>query len=46
VADQVLICGRLEQKDDWLVLYINPVKDILRLQPYWMDGEIPLCGDL
>jgi hypothetical protein len=46
VADQVLICGRLEQKDDWLVLYINPTKDILRLQPYWMDGEVPLCGDL
>ncbi len=46
VADQVLICGRLEQNDDWLVLYINPSNDILRLQPYWMKGEVPLCGDL
>ncbi len=46
VADQVLICGHLEKKDDWLVLYVNPTKDILRLQPHWMKGEIPLCADL
>jgi hypothetical protein len=46
LADQVLVCGHLEQKDDWLVLYTDPSKDILRLQPYWMKGEVPLCSNL
>jgi len=46
VADQVSICGRLEQNNDWLVLYTNPSNDILRLQPFWMEGEVPLCGNL
>ena len=46
VADQVLICGRLEQKDDWLVLYTDPNADIIRLQPHWMQGDVPLCGNL
>lgn len=43
VADQVQICGKVERQDDWLVLYLNPQKDILRLQPHWMEGQISLC---
>lgn len=45
VADQIRICGELEQTDDWLVLRTRGAKDILRLQPHWMKGEIPLCGN-
>ncbi len=44
IADQLRICGRLEQQDDWLVLYTDPQKDIIRLQAYWMDQEMPLCS--
>ena len=43
VADQVQVCGRLEQQDDWLVLYTNPGRDLHRLKPYWMEGDVPLC---
>ncbi len=45
VADQLRLCGRLERIDDWLVFYLDP-QDILRLQPHWMEGEIPLCNQL
>ena len=45
VADQIRICGRLEQVDDWLVLYTEGAESILRLQPYWMEGEIPMCSN-
>jgi hypothetical protein len=45
VADQIRICGELEQIDDWLVLRIQGPKSILRLQPHWMNGEIPLCSN-
>lgn len=45
VADQIRICGRLEQIDDWLVLYIEGAENILRLQPHWMEGDIPLCSN-
>ncbi|MFT5168686.1 MAG: hypothetical protein ACI8P3_003931 [Saprospiraceae bacterium] len=44
VADQVQICGKAERQDDWLVLYLDPQKDILRLQPHWMEGQISMCG--
>lgn len=44
VADQVRVCGRLEQHDDWLVLYTDPATEILRLQPYWMTGDVPMCN--
>lgn len=44
VADQVQLCGQLEQQDDWLVLYTDPENDLTRLKPYWMDGDIPLCN--
>ena len=44
VADQIRICGRLEQEDDWLVLYTNPSEDILRLQPHFIEGKIPMCN--
>jgi hypothetical protein len=44
VADQVQLCGRLEQQDDWLVLYTNPASDLNRLKPYWMSGEVPMCN--
>ncbi len=44
VADQVQLCGRLEQQDDWLVLYTDPKSDIYRLNPYWIQGEIPMCN--
>lgn len=44
VADQVQICGKAERQDDWLVLYLDPQKDILRLQPHWMEGQISLCS--
>lgn len=43
VADQVQICGHLEQQDDWLVLRTNPRADIIRLQPHWMEGEVAMC---
>ena len=45
LADQVQLCGRLERQDDWLVLYTNPETDIYRLKPYWMEGDVPLCGE-
>ena len=45
VADQVQVCGRLEQQDDWLVFYTDPRSDILRLQPHFIEGELPLCSD-
>lgn len=45
VADQLRLCGRLEQQDDWLVFYLNPAEDILRLKPHWVKGEIPMCAD-
>ncbi len=45
VADQVQICGRLEQQDDWLVFYTNPEEDILRLQPHWMEGNLVMCAE-
>lgn len=44
VADQIRICGQLEQIDDWLVLYTEGSESILRLQPFWMEGEIPMCN--
>ena len=43
VADQVQICGHLEQQDDWLVLRTDPLKDIIRLKPHWMEGELAMC---
>lgn len=43
VADQVRICGQLEQQDDWLVLYANPQTDILTIKPHWMLADIPMC---
>ena len=45
VADQVRICGQLEQQDDWLVLYADAGTDILTLQPYWAKEDIPMCGE-
>ena len=45
VADQVQVCGRLEQQDDWLVFYTDPKQDILRLQPYWLEGDLVMCAD-
>ena len=45
VADQVQVCGRLEQQDDWMVLYLDPVRDIFRLQPHFMEGKAILCKD-
>lgn len=44
VADQIRICGRLKQQDDWLVFYLDPQKELLRLQPYWVEGEVPMCS--
>lgn len=44
VADQVQICGNMQKEDDWLVLYTDPDSEILRLQPYWMSGEVPMCS--
>lgn len=46
VADQIQVCGKLQQRDDWLILYTNPREDILRLQPHFIEGEIPLCANL
>ncbi len=43
VADQVQICGYLEQQDDWLVLRADPVEDIIRLKPHWMEGSLAMC---
>lgn len=45
VADQVRICGTLEQQDDWLVLYTDPEEDIITLQPHWVKSDIPMCGN-
>lgn len=45
VADQIQICGRLEQQDDWMFLYLNPSKDIVRLQHHSLEGAVVLCGD-
>ena len=43
VADQVQLCGRLEQQDDWLVLYTDPASQLYRLKPHWMEGDLPVC---
>ena len=43
VADQLSICGKLRQEDDWLVLNLNPLEDIYRLKPHWVEGDIPMC---
>lgn len=45
VADQVQICGELSFVDDWFVLNTNPASEILRLQPYWMSGDVPMCNN-
>ena len=45
VADQVQICGRLEQQDDWMAVYLDPAKDIIRLQHHSIEGAAILCGD-
>ncbi len=44
VGDQVQICGRLVQQDDWLFLYTDPTEEILRLQAHWMEGDLRLCS--
>ena len=44
VADQIAICGKLVQEDDWLVLYTDPTTNIQRLLPYGAPESIPFCG--
>ncbi|MEM8909544.1 MAG: hypothetical protein AAGD05_16980, partial [Bacteroidota bacterium] len=44
VADQIQICGRLERQSDWMLVYLNPQKDIWRLQHHFMEGAATLCG--
>ena len=44
IADQVRICGRLEQQDDWLIVYTDPEKDIFRIRPFGRNENIPVCG--
>lgn len=44
VADQTRVCGKLEQQDDWLVLYVDPFKDIVRLAPHFDLSSIPICN--
>ncbi len=44
IADQVQICGRLEQKDDWWILYTDPAKDIIRLGQHWDLADLPMCN--
>ncbi len=45
VGDQVQLCGQLVQQDDWLYLYTDPSKDLLRLQAHWMEGDIRMCAN-
>ncbi len=44
VADQIQICGRLVQQDDWLVLYSDPASEIQRLAPFIPEGQVAMCG--
>lgn len=44
VADQMRLCGRLEQQDDWLILYTDPATDFVRLKPQWMEDDLILCS--
>lgn len=44
VADQVQLCGTVEQWDDWYVFKMDVAQGFTRLLPYWAKGEdIPMC---
>lgn len=44
VADDVQICGTVEQWDDWYVVKVDLNQGFTRLMPYWAKGQdIPMC---
>lgn len=45
IADQLRLCGKIEQRDDWQVLYLDPNKDLLRLKPHFMKSELVMCAE-
>jgi len=45
IADQIQVCGELREEDDWLVFYTDPKQDITRIKPYWMNQDLPMCGE-
>lgn len=45
VADEVQICGSVEQWDDWYVVKMNLAQGFQLLAPYWAKGtDIPMCN--
>ncbi len=45
IADQIQVCGELREEDDWLVFYTDPMQDITRIKPYWMNQDLPMCRE-
>ncbi len=44
VADEIQLCGAVEQWDDWYVVKVDLEQGFTRLQPYWAkDTEVPMC---
>ena len=44
VADEVQICGVLEQWDNWYIVKVDLKQDLRQLRPSWAKGEdIPMC---
>ncbi len=44
VADEVQLCGAIEQWDDWYVVKVDMEQGFKRLTPYWAKGQdIPMC---
>lgn len=45
VADEILLCGEVEQWDDWYIVKVDMEADFQRLQPYWAkDKSMPMCA--
>lgn len=44
IGDDLQLCGKAEQWDNWLVLRLDMNEGFTRLLPFWKkDGEIPMC---
>ncbi|HMO38777.1 MAG TPA: hypothetical protein PKC76_07805 [Saprospiraceae bacterium] len=46
VADEVQLCGAIEQWDDWYILKIDVSEGLQRLRPYWAkDQHLRMCNN-
>jgi hypothetical protein len=45
VADEIQLCGAVEQWDNWYVVKVDLEKGFRRLIPFWAKGQdIPMCN--